>query len=395
MESFALQAGRMFDGLRSSGPVTVVVEKGRVARVDPSGGTPPDGLPLIDLGADACLLPGLIDAHVHLAFNAGPDVLGDVVAADDDELLAGMRKAADQALRAGITTVRDLGDRNFLALRLRTELEQRVGSGPEIIAAGPPITTTGGHCYFLGGEAEGEAALLAAVRERHERGCQVVKIMASGGKMTPGSAAHKPQYSSAELRLVVREAHRLGLPVAVHAHAPASIQDALDAGADTIEHVTFLREDGLEVDEAILARAATSDTYLSLTLGYVVPTAEGGSAVAPEALAFTKTYGRLAEKLVESGARIVAGTDAGVAPFKPHDVLPHAVAELVSGGLTPLAALTTVTSVAAQACGVADRKGRIAVGADADLLVVNANPLHDVSRLRDVRAVFRAGVRVR
>ena len=192
MNLFAIHAGRMFDGTNLQGPTTVFVADGRITAVDTTGVLPPDEVRSVDLGADAFLMPGLIDSHVHLGFNAGVDAVTAFTTADDAELLAVMRTAADKALRAGITTVRDLGDRNYLTLALGGELDQSPGAGPEILSAGPPITTSGGHCHFMGGVADGAAALRAAVRDRHERGCAVVKIMASGGNMTPGSAPRIP-----------------------------------------------------------------------------------------------------------------------------------------------------------------------------------------------------------
>ncbi|WP_329425617.1 amidohydrolase family protein [Streptosporangium sp. NBC_01495] len=393
MTLLAIHAGLMFDGTNLSGPTTVFVEDGRITGVDTTGALPLDGADLIDLGVNAFLMPGLVDPHVHLGFDAGPDPVTAFTTADDAELLARMRAAADRALQAGITTVRDLGDRNYLALALRAELDRRPGEGPEILAAGPPITTPGGHCHFMGGAAEGAAALRAAVRDRHERGCAVVKIMLSGGNMTPGSPPHESQYSSADLRAVVDEAHRLGLPVAAHAHGTPAIRDALAAGVDSIEHATFVTADGVDADPALLAALAGSDVFVSVTIG-VVP-GDSPLVLPPEVARRVQAVHEALRSLYRLGARIVLGTDAGIMPVKPHDVLPYAVSQFTAEGPSPLEALTAATGLAAQACGVSDRKGRIAVGADADLLAVTGNPLDDLDRLRDVRAVFRAGFRVR
>jgi imidazolonepropionase-like amidohydrolase len=392
MTSFAIRAGRMFDGVSLQGPATVFVAEGRITGVDTSGARAPDGVHLVDLGPDGFLMPGLIDSHVHLGFNAGSDAVTAFTTADDAELLAVMRAAADKALLAGITTVRDLGDRDYLTLALSAELDQRPGGGPEILSAGPPITTPGGHCHFMGGVAEGAAALRAAVRDRHERGCAVVKVMASGGNMTPGSAPHESQYSLADLRIVVDEAHRLGLPVAAHAHGGPAIRDALAAGVDSIEHVAFMSQDGIEADPALLAAIARSTTFVSETIGF---SPGNGVGLPPAVAGRLDDIQQIYRRLNGLGAKIVIGTDAGIMPLKPHDVLPYAVAQMPADGSSPLEALTAATSLAAHACGVGDRKGRIKVGADADLLAVAGNPVDDLNRLRDVRAVFRAGVRVR
>ncbi|MFI7612535.1 amidohydrolase family protein [Nonomuraea terrae] len=363
---------------------------GRITAVDRTGIPAPDGMPTIDLGADAFLLPGLIDTHVHLGFNAGVDALTAFTSADDTELLAVMRAAADRALQAGITTVRDLGDRGYLTLALRGELDRRSGGGPTILSAGPPITTYGGHCHFMGGAAEGAEELRTAVRDRHERGCAVVKIMASGGNMTQGSAPHESQYSPADLRIVVEEAHRLGLPVAAHAHGGAAVRDALNAGVDSLEHVSFMAENGIEAAPDIVAAVAAGGAFVSETIGFTP-----GTAMPPAMTSRLDDIQQVYRRLNELGANIIIGTDAGIMPLKPHDVLPYAIAQMPADGSSPLQALTAATSRAARACGVAERKGRIRVGADADLLAVAGNPVDDLNRLRDVKAVFKEGVRTR
>jgi imidazolonepropionase-like amidohydrolase len=164
--SVAIHAASIFDGSAMGGPATVYVTGGKVTDVDRTGRPAPGGVDAIDLGPDSCLLPGLIDCHVHLAFDATEDPVGTVRSSGDVQLLAGMRAAARAAVRADITTVRDLGDRGYLAVSLAREIEADPAIGPEILAAGPPLTTPGGHCFFLGGEVECADGLRAAVRER-------------------------------------------------------------------------------------------------------------------------------------------------------------------------------------------------------------------------------------
>lgn len=388
----------MFDGYTLSGPATVHVSGDRIVRVDRTGALPADGSKVIDFGVSACLLPGLIDTHVHLAFDAGPDPVTSLVSASDSDLLAHMRAAAQSALLAGITTMRDLGDRGYLSLTLVEELTEHPEQGPEILAAGPPLTTPGGHCHFLGGEVEGAEALRAAVRERHTRGCSVVKIMASGGHMTPGSVPpHASQYSLDDLRAVVDEAHRLGLPVAAHAHGIQAIRDAVEAGVDSLEHVSFLSADGVATDPDLIDTIARKGTFVSLTLGLAPgqavqpPRAMTAHAMSAHVNSVLDTY----RNLHKHGTHVVIGSDAGIGPWKPHNVLPHGVADLARLGVAPLDALRSMTSLAARLCRVEGRKGRISAGADADLLVVGGDLAHDPAAVLDVQAVFRAGTRVR
>ncbi len=326
---------------------------------------------------------------MHLAFDASADVVTSLAACDDNALSDRIEAAAIRALRAGVTTVRDLGDRNYLSLKLSKRSPST--TLPHIVAAGPPLTTSGGHCCFLGGEADGEAALRAAVRERAERGCDVVKVMVSGGNLTAGSRPHESQYDLAALRVVVDEAHRAGLPAAAHVHAARAVADAVEAGFDTLEHVTFFTADGVDADPALLDRIAASGVVVSVTVGSIPDGSPPHPSIAQRMAAIVANHGRM----FRAGATMVPGTDAGVSPGKPHDVLPYALRALVEWiGMTPLLALRAATSTAASAIGLEATKGRIAAGADADVLVIRGNPLADIGSVTHVVAVYRAGVRV-
>jgi imidazolonepropionase-like amidohydrolase len=386
----AVRASRMFDGDRCFGPSMVLIGGGRIVDVDTTGAAPPPHAEVLQLGRDVCLLPGLIDAHVHLALDASADVVAGLDAVDDGQLLAQMAKAAGQALRAGITTVRDLGDRSFLAVRLREQFDP-CDPGPQIVASGPPITTRGGHFHFLGGVATGASELRAAVRERAERGCEVVKVMVSGGHLTPGSTPHESQYDLADLRLIVAEAHRLGLSTAAHVQGPRSVADAVRAGFDTLEHVTFVTDEGVAADPATIAAIVESGAVVSATVGEVPGVGDLPIAIASRLEIVIESWARLHR----DGARIVPGTDAGIRRSKPHDVLPYGLAALSGLGMTNLEALRAATTVAAGACGLTGRKGQLIRGADADLLAVTGDPLRDIRALHDVVAVIRAGRRVR
>ena len=393
-----LRAGHVFDGERPIGPAAVLIDDGRVLDVDtsgtkaPDGTAAPEGTEVIDFGADACLLPGLIDAHVHLAFDGSADVVGSLQACDDDALLDQMEAAAIRMLRAGITTVRDLGDRNYLSLKLAERSRATDATSiPDIVAAGPPITSSGGHCHFLGGEADGAAALRAAVQERAEKGCEVVKVMVSGGNLTPGSRPHESQYDLGALRIVVDAAHEAGLRAAAHVHGAQAVTDAVEAGFDTLEHVTFFTADGVRPPPGMLDRIAASDMVVSVTVGLKPGAPAPPPAMRQRLSAIVDNHTRM----FHSGATMVPGTDAGVNPAKPHDVMPFALQALVGQvGMTPQQALRAATSVAAKAVGRGS-KGRIAPGADADVLVVRGNALADITAVANVSAVFKGGIRIR
>ncbi len=387
------RADRVFDGERVLPQGALVLVDGhRILGVEPAGAPLPAGCPVTYLPGTT-LLPGLVDAHVHLCGDASPDALARVPEQTPQAREQVIRTALSRHLRAGVTTVRDLGDHSWaVADRPRPGGDPPVGE-PRVVASGPPITTPGGHCSSMGGEASGSGALADAVRERVERGVDVVKIMVSGGAMTAGSDLLRLQYSAADVELVVRVAHRAGLPVTAHAHSVAAVQVCLAAGVDGIEHCTCLSRRGLETPADVVAALAQERIWVCPTLGRVP-----GSEPSPQALeVMARTGYTVAARLEQvgrfagAGVRLVSGSDAGIHPAKPHGVLPHAVAELVLAGVTPAAALASATSSAARACGVHDRTGRLRAGLDADLLIVDGDPTERIADLTRVRVVVARG----
>jgi imidazolonepropionase-like amidohydrolase len=390
-----IRAGQMFDGYRfHGGPVTVVIENGRIGAVDRAGAARPPATELVDL-CESTLLPGLVDAHTHLCWDPGGDP-EDLVSESHEALVGRARRHAAAALSAGITTLRDLGDRDYATLTLREEYRQGKAVGPELLVSGPPLTRRGGHCWFLGGEAEGSEGLVDAVRERAARGVDWIKVMATGGFTTAGTDPCRPQYDGAQLAALVEAAHRVGLPVTAHAHATAGIAAAVAAGVDGVEHCTFLTESLTEsgvseigavspdLVEAIVGRGV----WCGITIARVLP------GTPEDIVALMDGVWRNIRRLMDSGAHVALSTDAGIDPDKPHDVLPEELVDLSRHGFTSTEVLTGATSAAAAGCGLGHRKGRIASGYDADLIAVAAGVEHDLAGLRDVKAVWRGGRRV-
>jgi imidazolonepropionase-like amidohydrolase len=367
----------------------VLVEHDRIRAVGPRADIETlagPGTPRIEL-PDATVLPGLIDCHVHLVFDAGPDPAGYVQSTGEESLLLDMTERARTLLDSGVTTVRDLGDRDGLTLRLRDSIAAGSVPGPRIVAAGAPLTPPGGHCWFLGGVVDGEHAIRDRVRRHAEAGVDVIKIMATGGRMTPtGPGLTTPQFSTEEIRVAVREAERFGLPVAAHAHGSEGIARSVAAGAHTVEHCGWWSDNGPDLRHDVVAEMVAKGVHVCPTInrkwrGWV----ESGD----ERLL---THLKRLPWLDEQGVRLLAGTDAGVTGATFDDFV-GGLEGLHYTGLSSGRVLETATVGAAAAIGLAGETGALRPGLRADLLVVDGDPLTDLDALRRIRFVVAGGQR--
>ncbi|MEU1587108.1 amidohydrolase family protein [Micromonospora sp. NPDC005710] len=395
MTKHAVRVARMFDGERLvDGGVLVLLDDRRIAAVHQGDAEAPDGWPVRE-EPNGTLLPGLVDAHVHLCADAGPDALGRLAERPESDLDGVIEASLRTHLAAGVTTVRDLGDRRDAVLRWRG---RRVRDDlPTVVGAGAPVTSVGGHCWSLGGEAGGVDGIRAAVRVRAAAGADLVKVMASGGVFTPGTDTTRPQFTDEELTAAVTQAHDLGLPVTAHAHALSAVEQALRVGVDGIEHCTCVTAAGARVPGELAGRLAASGLAVCATLGTdpaVVTPPEVVETAARAGLSAAALRDGVAT-LHRAGVRLVAGSDAGLGPAKPHGVLPETLVEYVACGMSATAALAAATSVGADVCGLGRRKGRVQPGFDADLLVVDGDPTGDITVVRRPLLVYRAGVPVR
>ncbi|HET6288257.1 MAG TPA: amidohydrolase family protein [Amycolatopsis sp.] len=338
----------------------------------------------------ATLLAGLFNAHVHLAFDATREMLPNFLASEDEALRAGAKDRLGQLLRSGVTTVRDLGDRDALGARVRAELAAERIAAPRLLTASTPLTVPSGHCHFFGGEVADDTAIRALIDANAAAGADVIKVMASGGQITEGGAdMWESQFDVRALRVIVEHAARHGLPVAAHAHGADAIEASVEAGVRTIEHCTWLtgpqRQDRREdvarrmAAEDIAACSTSSRNWRMLAerMG--------------EELAKT-VYGRLSW-LEELGVPLLAGTDAGL-PGSVFDD-PVGALELYEWlGFGRRRILEIATEDSAAGLGLGDVTGRLAAGLSADVLVVDGDPLADLSALRNVRLVLSRGTRV-
>jgi imidazolonepropionase-like amidohydrolase len=399
-----IRSAGLFDGERFlPGPTTVVVEDETIAGVEPRWLELPEHSEVLDLGEDT-VLPGLVDTHVHLVADSEWGALDRVAGYSPEELSRVVEESLRRQLAAGVTTVRDLGDRDWVAVEHR-DRQRRGGVPPEptVLASGPPLTSRQGHCHYMGGEVEGRDGIAGAVQERADRGVDVVKVMASGGMTTPGTDVLHTQFTSEEMTFLVEEAHRRGLPVTAHAHGLPAVEQALAAGVDGLEHCSCLTEGGMSVPEEVLETLAAGGTPIGAALGVppreAMDRAPAGLRAMFERAGFTPESFRqlrldMVRRMHEAGARFVAGRDAGISPFLAHGSLHEGLAFFVEAGASVEEALAAATSLAAGACGVGHRKGRLRPGFDADLVAVRGDLRQEVSRLADVRSVVLAGVPV-
>ncbi|MGW6840819.1 amidohydrolase family protein [Streptomyces sp. NPDC054958] len=298
----------------------------------------------------------------------------------------GIAERALGLLSAGVTTVRDLGDRNGLVTEFRDAVTAGQLPGPRVLAAGTPVTGPGGHCWFLGGEVSCEDDARALVRRNVERGTDLVKVMATGGGITKGGPPiWAPQFTAEELRIVVQEAASAGLPVAAHAHGTAGIVAAVEAGVSTIEHCTWIDRDGFRLLDDVIDEIAARGIA-------VCP------AASPDRRGFAERFGHeRAEEMFdgirrmrERGVRLLTGTDAGVSRAVFDDFV-SSLEFFAHLGCTSQKIVDLATCEAAEALGLGKVTGRLLPGLRADLLVVEGDPLNDLQALRRLRLVMADG----
>ncbi|THJ11903.1 MAG: amidohydrolase family protein [Nitrospira sp. CG24C] len=393
MKSLAIRSVRVIDGTgRTIERATVVIRGATIAAVGSDRDIPlPRGTIKID-GRGLTLLPGLIDCHVHLCLGGEPDVVEAIAQETPTLTLLKSSQAARQSLEAGFTTLRDVGSRDHSIFTLQRAIDTGLVPGPRIVAAGLAICMIGGHARFIGQEVEGAEQVRSVVRAQISAGASVIKVIASGGVLTPGTSPDQAQMTLEELRAAVDEAQQAGRKVAAHAHGASGMKNAVRAGVHSIEHATLM-------DEEASAMMKQQGVFMVPTLSALATTAACrlGCGIPESALdkakSMTKRHRVSFKNALRDGIQIAMGTDAGT-PFNFHGENAQELERMVAFGMSPMQAILASTSAAAQLIGIQNQVGTIEKGKLADLLLFEGNPLRRIDLLRDrdrIIGVMQAG----
>jgi imidazolonepropionase-like amidohydrolase len=380
----------MLDGTGSAArsDVAIVIEDGRIASIGRAGsGSGRTGKTKVVDGGTLTAVPGLINMHAHLDSMCGPDFAIAARMATEGAAALSAAHNAWLTVRSGVTTVRDLGNPFGVALAVRDAVERGLMRGPRILAAGRLICMTGGHGWYIGIEADGPHEIRKAVRENLKAGADCIKVIATGGVLSPGVEVEHSQLDLDELEVAVSEAHRAGRRVAAHAIGADGVKNALRAGVDTIEHGCYLDA------ESIWLFLSTNAVYVP-TLSAPYWLCEHRDALpayaARKATAIFDAHRESFAAALKAGVHIAAGTDAGT-PFNHHDRFAHELRLMNDLGMSAEDVLMSATSRAAAALGLEAECGTLSPGRSADIVLVDGDPREDVRALERVRMVFARG----
>jgi imidazolonepropionase-like amidohydrolase len=395
-ESTFVVADSLIDPLNGkviSNPV-VEIQGNRIVAVT-SGGNAPDNAEVINL-RNATILPGLADLHTHLTWNPSDFGYKGLAVSITDEAVRGVVNAR-KTLMAGFTAARNLGATGYADVSVRDAIDDGSIPGPRLQVSGQMLGSTGGHCdnnklpveYDVrsGGVADGPWAARQQVRENRKYGADVIKFCATGGTLSKGTNPGVRQYSLEEMQAIVDEAHTLGMPVAAHAHGTEGILYAIKAGVDSIEHSSLIDDEGLKL-------AKRKGTFLSINAYTPIYMVANGAAdgMLPESVEKAR---KLADKrlntyrkAIEAGAKIVFGSDSAT---YPHGDNAKQFSVYVDLGMSPMEAIQSATTVAAESLGLVGDTGAVAPGYFADIIAVKGDPLEDISVLENVVFVMKGG----
>ncbi len=402
MSELTLRAATLIDGTGAE-PLRgaeVVVRDGLIARVGPARPAEP-GARVVDYG-QATIMPGLIDCHCHLQFEALADHASTrrahAAASNEARVMTAVTNM-QKALATGVTTLRDTGGYLTLNMQVREAVRSGRVLGPRLLVCGAPITTTAGHLHWCGLRADTRGEVVRAARRMAQAGADFIKIMYTGGMMTPGSQAGASQYDLPTLRALVSDAHRLRRQVAAHVLGADGCCDAIDAGVDTLEHCSWLTGGGVRgvtaMDTDAVDRIDASHQSVHMTLAAMNRSPFRGvdhlDALPADERERLRGVGANFRYMRAQGVPHVVSSDAGVIGT-PFDEFPlSVVSAVVALDTTPTDAVHLVTGAAAGAIGLGEVTGTLAPGLQADLLVVDGDAAENICRVTRTAAVYLGG----
>lgn len=339
--------------------------------------------------SDKAIMPGMINAHVHI----GDDPNGKKESYSDVEWIFFCQENIDKLLKSGVTYIRNLGTERYADVKIRHAMEKGLTQKIGMVVSGPFITMTGGHGYYMGIEADGVDECRKAARTIIKNGADVVKIMATGGVLTPGVEPGAAQLTMEEIKAAVDEAHRADKRTATHAQGTTGIKNAVMAGIDSVEH-------GIYLDDEVIQMMLDRGTYLVPTLIAPLAIVEGGDEaglpdfVMRKARMVLEAHRESFRKAHKAGVKIAMGTDAGT-PLNYHNKTYRELELMVENGMTPMEAVVAATKTSAELLRVEDKYGTLEKGKMADLIVLSENPLENIGTLGHVEHVIKEGKIVR
>jgi imidazolonepropionase-like amidohydrolase len=379
----------VFDGRRVRSRAGVLASGGRIAWVGAHARAPKEARAAEEVdGTGRTLTPGLIDCHVHLCFDGAPDFVSEASVTEPYAALKCVGNAA-RHLAAGVTTVRDLGGFRSVVCDVAQAIADGRIPGPRVVASGTALTITGGHGWnSFARQCDGADGVRLAVREQIRSGARSIKIVATGGVLTPGIPVDFTAFTREEVEAAVDEAHKWSVPIAAHAIGRTGIANCVRAGIDSIEH-------GSQIDVEIAREMKARGTFHVATISALAQIVGHPEDVPAYAVTKGEQIMGMARDAfrrgVREGVRHACGTDAGT-PHNPHGSAPKEIVQMVEWGLTPMKALQAATANAAELLRVADQVGTIEPGKAADMVLYEGSPVEDPSILATPSAVWKDGV---
>lgn len=388
-----LLAARLFDGTGAEAinNAFLQIEDGKVKRVGRREDLGTGAAGARDLG-DATILPGLVNMHTHLTLSGTMQVLHDAL---NDSYEVKMMRAVEharQAIESGVTTIRDCGTLNSIVFSIREASRQGLIKGPHVWASGDVLTSTGGHCYFFGTECDTVEDVRRAVRRQVKAGADFVKVMATGGGITPNTFPAQPQFDREAMIELVNDTTRLGRYVSAHCHGTPGIYNAIAANVRTIEHCSFITPTGISYEQEATDKIVAQGIYVCPTLGAggrMMERMQREGIQHPMLASMHTRYDNM-RQMAASGVQFVSGNDAGVtlSGFDDFQLDLELLVEHV--GFSSAEAIISATSKAAEAIG-SEEFGTLKPGKRADVLAVRGDALGDIGALRNIMLVLKSG----